>query len=175
LSVSEPLLARVPTRAAEVGVRYAGSLSASGGQGPYTWTASGLPGGLSVGTGGSISGTPTGVGSYPSQVTVTDANGNAKTTSVTFRVAPRLVISTKRVRSATVGSAYVFKFGTKGGVRPVRWSIVRGSLPAGLRLNAGKGTIAGTARAAGSARVTLRAKDAAGGISTKTFVVSASG
>jgi hypothetical protein len=44
-----------------------------------------------------------------------------------------------------------------------------------LRLNAGKGTIAGTARAAGSARVTLRAKDAAGGISTKTFVVSASG
>jgi hypothetical protein len=108
-------------------------------------------------------------------VTVTDANGNAKTTAVTFRVAPKLAISTKTVPSARVGGAYRFKLGTKGGVRPVRWSITRGALPAGLRLSAGKGTIAGIARAAVSARVTLKAKDAAGGSSTKTFVVSASG
>ena len=176
LNVSEPLAARVSRRAAEVGVRYVGSLSANGGQGPYTWTASGLPAGLSLGSSGSITGTPSSVGSYPSQVTVTDANGNSKTTAVTFRVAPKLVISTKSVRGASVGSAFSFRLGTKGGVRPVRWSIARGALPAGLRLNAVKGTIAGVARAAGSARVTLRAKDAAGGISTKTFVVvSASG
>ena len=97
LNVSEPLVARVSTRAAEVGVRYVGSLSATGGQGPYTWSASGLPAGLSVGSGGSITGTPTTVGSYPAQVTVTDANGNSKATAVTFRVAPKLVISTKRV------------------------------------------------------------------------------
>ncbi|MDX6401107.1 MAG: hypothetical protein QOF27_1713 [Gaiellaceae bacterium] len=175
LNVTEPLLARVSTRAAEVGVHYVGSLSATGGQGPYTWAASGLPSGLSVGDGGAITGTPSSTGSYPSQVTVTDANGNAKTTNVTFRVAPKLAISTKSVTAARVGSAYRFKLGTKGGVRPVRWSITRGALPTGLRLNAGKGTIAGTAGAAGSTRVTLRAKDAAGGISTKTFVVSASG
>jgi len=175
LSVTEPLVARVSTRAAEVGVRYAGSLSATGGQGPYTWTASGLPAGLSLGDSGSITGTPSGAGSYPAQVTVTDANGNAKTTAVTYRVAPKLAISTKSVRAARVGSAYRFKLGTKGGVQPVRWSIARGALPAGLRLNAGKGTIAGTARAAGSARVTLRARDAAGGSSTRTLVVSASG
>jgi hypothetical protein len=108
-------------------------------------------------------------------VTVTDANGNAKTTAVRYRVAPRLAISTKSVRAARVGSAYRFKLATKGGVQPVRWSMTRGALPAGLRLNAGKGTIAGIARAAGSARVTLRARDAAGGSSTKTLVVSASG
>lgn len=175
LNVSEPLAARVSRRAAEVGVRYVGSLSANGGQGPYTWTASGLPVGLSLGSSGSITGTPSSVGSYPSQVTVTDANGNSKTTAVTFRVAPKLVISTKSVRGASVGSAFSFRLGTKGGVRPVRWSIARGALPAGLRLNAVRGTIAGDPRAAGSARVTLRAKDAAGGISTKTFVVFASG
>jgi hypothetical protein len=173
LNVSEPLVARVSTRTAEVGVRYVGTLSATGGQGPYTWSASGLPAGLSVGSGGSITGTPTTVGSYPAQVTVTDANGNAKATSVTFRVAPKLVISTRRVASARVGSAYSFKLGTKGGAGSVRWTIVRGKLPAGLRLNARTGTIAGTARAAGTARVTVRARDAAGGISSKTFVVSA--
>jgi hypothetical protein len=108
-------------------------------------------------------------------VTVTDANGNAKTMAITYRVAPKLAISTKSVRTARVGSAYRFKLGTKGGVRPVRWSITRGVLPTGLTLNAGKGTIAGIARAAGRVRVTLRARDAAGGSSTKTLVVSASG
>lgn len=173
LNVAEPLVARVSNRMAEVGVRYVRTLSATGGQAPYTWSASGLPAGLSVGGGGSITGTPTSVGSYPSQVTVTDANGNSKTTSVTFRVAPKLVISTKSVRSATVGGAYAFRLGTKGGVLPVRWTIVRGKLPAGLALNARTGRIVGTARAAGSARVTIRAKDAAGGTSSKTFLVSA--
>jgi hypothetical protein len=171
LNVSEPLVAKVPTRAAEVGVRYVGSLSATGGQGPYTWSASGLPAGLSVAGGGSITGTPTSAGSYPAQVTVTDANGNAKATAVTFRVAPKLVISTKRVTAATVGTAYSFKLGTKGGVGSVRWTIVSGALPAGLMLNARTGAIVGTARAAGTAKVTVRAKDAAGGTSSKTFVV----
>jgi hypothetical protein len=173
LNVTEPLVARVSTRAAEVGVRYVGTLSATGGQGPYTWSASGLPAGLSLGSGGTIAGTPTTVGSYPAQVTVTDANGNTKATAVTFRVAPKLVISTNRVLSARVGTAYSFRLGTKGGAGSVRWTIVRGKLPAGLKLNARTGTIAGTARAAGTARVTVRARDAAGGISSKTFVVSA--
>jgi hypothetical protein len=126
-----------------------------------------------VGSGGSITGTPTTVGSYPAQVTVTDANGNSKATAVTFRVAPELVISTKRVVPARVGSAYSFKLGTTGGAGSVRWTIVRGKLPVGLKLNARTGTIAGTARAAGTARVTVRARDAAGGISSTTLVVSA--
>jgi hypothetical protein len=74
LNVFQPLVARVSTRPAEIGVRYVGTLSATGGQGPYTWSASGLPAGLTLGSaGGSITGTPTAVGSYPAQVTVTDA------------------------------------------------------------------------------------------------------
>ena len=102
LSVTEPLVARVSTRAAEVGVRYAGSLSATGGQGPYTWTASGLPAGLSLGDGGSITGTPSGAGSYPAQVTVTDANGNAKTTAVS--IASRRGSRSRRRASVRRGS-----------------------------------------------------------------------
>jgi hypothetical protein len=173
LNVSEPLVARVPTRAAEVGVRYAGSLSATGGQGPYTWSATGLPAGLTVGNSGTVTGTPVAAGSYQSQITVTDANGNIKTTDVTYRVAAKLVISTKRLSAATVGRSYVARLKVKGGVRPLRWTIVRGRLPAGLKLGARTGAIAGTARAAGSVRVTVRARDAAGGTATKTLLVSA--
>jgi hypothetical protein len=175
LSVLAPLSARVSRRAAEVRVPFTATLVGTGGQAPYTWSASGLPPGLGINAAGSISGTPTRTGSFAAQITVTDANGNAKPLSVRFTVAAALVITTKALPSATVGSAYRARLLTRAGVRPVRWSIVRGRLPAGLALNAGTGTIAGTARAAGSARVSIRATDAAGGKSTKVFVVSAVG
>jgi hypothetical protein len=175
LNVLAPLSARVSRRAAEVRVPFSATLVGRGGQGPYTWSATGLPPGLGVNAAGTISGTPTRTGSFAAQVTVRDANGNAKAIAVRFTVATRLAIATKRLPTAAVGSTYRFRLATTGGVRPVRWTILRGSLPAGLVLNARTGTIAGIARAAGSARVAIRATDAAGGKSAKTFVVSAAG
>jgi hypothetical protein len=175
LNVSAPLVTRISSRIAEVGVRYSGNASATGGQGPYTWSASGLPAGLAIAAGGSISGTPTNPGSYPAQVTVTDANGNATTMAVTFRVARKLTIATKALPAARVGAAYRFRLAASNGFRPVRWFVARGKLPARLRLDTRTGTITGTAHAAGSSRVSIRARDAAGGTATKTFVVSAVG
>ena len=42
---------------------------------PYTWSASGLPNGLSVSSGGALSGTPTETGTYNFNLTLTDAVG----------------------------------------------------------------------------------------------------
>jgi large repetitive protein len=175
LNVAQPLVARIPARIAEVGVGYSRMFSASGGQGPYTWSAAGLPPGLSLDRGGSLTGMPASPGAYPAQVTVTDANGNATTTNVTFRVARKLAISTGALPAARAGVAYRFRLATQNGFRPVRWAIVRGALPAGLRLDSRTGTISGVARAAGTGRVAIRARDAAGGTSTKTFLVTATG
>jgi hypothetical protein len=175
LNVSAPLVTRISSRIAEVGVRYAGTASATGGQGPYTWSASGLPAGLAIAAGGSISGTPTSPGSYPAKVTVTDANGNTTTMAVTFRVARKLAITTKALPAARVGAAYRFRLAVSNGFRPVRWFVARGKLPASLKLNTRTGTITGVAHVSGSSRVSIRARDAAGGTSTKTFVVSAVG
>jgi hypothetical protein len=173
LNVLGPLSARVSKRAAEVGVPFNATLTGTGGQAPYTWSASGLPPGLGIASPlGAVSGTPKQTGSFAAQITVTDANGNAKTMSVRFTVARKLAIATKTLPGASAGSIYRARLTTTGGVRPVRWSILRGHLPAGLALNARTGTIAGTARAAGSSRVAIRATDAAGGKSAKTFVVS---
>jgi prepilin-type N-terminal cleavage/methylation domain-containing protein len=57
------------------------SVAKSGGVGPYTWTAANLPTGLSISSSGSITGTPTALGSYSVTVTVADSSTQTATTS----------------------------------------------------------------------------------------------
>jgi len=174
LAVSTPLSVQLARRVAEAGVPYRSALTATGGQGPYTWAADGLPSGLTVDSSGSISGTVASAGTYPVHASVTDANGNSQTLDLNLRVARHLAIATRKLPAAAIGARYRAALSVSGGVRPVRWSIVAGKLAAGLRLDARKGTIAGSARSAGTTRLTVRARDAAGGIATKTFVLAAS-
>lgn len=64
----------------QFGVAYNASLTATGGTAPYTWSASGLPAGLTMGD-GVISGTPTASGSFTVTVTVTDSTSAVATAS----------------------------------------------------------------------------------------------
>ena len=68
-------------------VAYTTSLSATGGTAPYsyTFTSGTLPAGLSLSSGGTLSGTPTQAGTYNFTVTATDANSasGSRTYSVT--------------------------------------------------------------------------------------------
>jgi hypothetical protein len=62
-------------------------VTASGGDGgPYTWTATGLPPGLTISSGGAISGTPTETGGFKATVTATDAHGDKKSQAVTITI-----------------------------------------------------------------------------------------
>jgi hypothetical protein len=67
-----------------VGTAYAASFAASGGIAPYTFSASGLPAGLSMSAAGAISGTPTAPGAATIVVTVKDSS--AASTSRSFAV-----------------------------------------------------------------------------------------
>jgi hypothetical protein len=72
---------------ATVGSAYSTSFSASGGAPPYKFSESGtLPGGMSLTTGGKLSGTPAGAGLFPIAVTATDANGCRGTANLTLTV-----------------------------------------------------------------------------------------
>jgi len=67
------------------------TMTGSGGAGgPYTFTATGLPSGLGISTGGTISGTPTQSGTFPYTVTVTDKAGNKGTVNCSVTVAQAL-------------------------------------------------------------------------------------
>ncbi len=71
-------------------VPYVAKLSATGGDPPYTWSlASGsgpLPPGLSLSSGGLISGRPTSPGTFPFTVQVTDSEMNTATKNLTIKI-----------------------------------------------------------------------------------------
>ncbi|MEV0397464.1 trypsin-like serine protease [Polymorphospora rubra] len=76
-------------RSSTVGTAVSATHSASGGTAPYTWTATGLPAGLSISsTTGTVTGTPTTAGSYSVTVTATAAAGGSGSTSYTWTVNP---------------------------------------------------------------------------------------
>jgi 5'-nucleotidase len=62
------------------------TLQASGGASPYTWTATGLPAGVSVTSAGEVSGTPTEAGTFAVTATATDAAAATASTEFTIAV-----------------------------------------------------------------------------------------
>ncbi len=179
LTVRQPLVVKSPFGPAqrpssEVGIRLAKTFAATGGSGTYTWAlvSGALPPGVALDvTRGTIAGTPQAAGVFAFGVTATDSEGRVTTSAAALTVAPRLTIRTLRLKPAKVASAYLMKLATVGGVQPVKWSVVRGTLPPGLKLSQKTGTIAGSARQSGSFRVTLGARDALGAKSQKTLVL----
>jgi hypothetical protein len=128
----------------EVGVTYAPvTLSATGGVAPYTWTAIGsLPGGLTLSSDGSISGTPTQNGFFAFSVQVLDfGNNDTAGVPVTIPIVPRLTASLVPAcaTECTVELGCVSVCGTfgqvSGGVSPLTYGLTVGVLPAGTTLN----------------------------------------
>ena len=131
-----------------------------------------VPAGVTLNTStGTIAGTPQAAGVFAFGVTATDSEGRVTRSAAALTVAPRVTIRTLRLKPAKVASAYQMKLATVGGVQPVKWSLVSGKFPAGLKLSQKTGTISGTPRQSGTFRVTLGARDALGAKSQRTLVL----
>ena len=139
------------------------TLTAGGGQPPYRWsvTTGTLPPGLTLDPAfGHISGTPTSNGKYPFTLTVTDNQSNTATAnlSITVGAGVTITISPTTLTAGTVGTAYTATLTASGGTAPYTWSVVSGTLPTGLTLNA-TGGVSGTPTAAGNYSFTVQATD----------------
>ncbi len=180
LTIGAPTLSFTPTTltGGTVGAAYSQSISGSGGTAPYgsfTFASGGLPPGLSLGSGGTLSGTPTAAGTYTFTVSAQDSStgsgpysGTSSTISLTIG-APTLSLSpgAGALTAAARGSAYSQTFSTSGGTSPYTYSITAGSLPAGLTLSSG-GILSGTPTAEGGFSFTVTATDSSGGTQYST-------
>jgi large repetitive protein len=154
--------------AGTVGVAYSAGLAASGGVPPYTFAASGLPGGLGV-SGPSITGTPTATGSFNVTVTVTDSAKTTATATLGLTIAaPALTVTTTALANGTVGTAYSAGLAASGGVPPYTFAAT--GLPGGLSVS---GTsITGTPTAAGTSNVTVIVTDSAKTTATASLTLT---
>jgi hypothetical protein len=160
--------------AGTVGVPYSQPLAATGGLPPYTWQLTGgsLPGGLTLASYGTISGTPTTAGTFTFQVTVTDSQQNTASGSVSIKINPALTITTTSLPGGTVGTSYTATtLAATGGTPPYTWSVVSGALPTGLSLSSA-GVITGTPTAAGTFSFTLQVTDSVQATATETYSVT---
>lgn len=153
-----------------LGAAYSQTVSALGGTGPYVYTVSSgtLPAGLSLNAAsGLINGTPTALNAGVTfSVAATDANGCSGTRNYTVAVnCPAITITPASLTGGVVGSAYSQTLVGSGVVGPYSsWTVISGTLPSGLTLNASTGVISGTPTASASpaTTITVRANDANG-------------
>jgi hypothetical protein len=166
VAAGPPTITTASVSGGQVGVAYSQTITASGGAGGYSFavTSGSLPGGLSLSSGGLISGTPTAGGSYTFTVTVTDSSSNTATktySSVAF-AAPTITVAPSFPANQNVGQATSLTFTASGGTGTYTYAVTAGSLPAGITLSS-SGVMSGTATEGGTFNFTITATDSSTG------------
>ncbi|WP_433725363.1 putative Ig domain-containing protein [Actinoplanes sp. CA-051413] len=117
-------------------------LAATGGWLPRTWTQTGLPPGLTLDPGtGTITGTPTTVGSSSVTVVVTDRDSKTDDATFTWAIAQPPALTSPGDQTSRIGIGVNLAIAVTGGHTPRVWSAT--GLPAGLTINTSTGVITG--------------------------------
>jgi len=154
----------------QVGIAYPNvAPESTGGTAPVTWSAVGLPDGLTIDATGTVSGTPTVAGTFTVALTARDAVAATAAGTSTIVVNPVLAVSTTALPGGQVGVAYSAELAPSGGTAPFTWSVT--TLPAGLTVDPGTGVVSGTPSAAGSSTVVATVTDAVGAQSSATYTI----
>lgn len=153
-----------------VGVAYSQAITGSGGTAPYTFalTAGTLPPGMMLSSGGVLSGTPTGGGTYAFTIRATDASRTGSgpysgSRSYTFTIAaPTITLGPATLPTGTIGAAYSQTVTASGGTSPYTYAVTAGALPSGLTLSS-TGVLSGTPTDGSTSPFTITATDVSTG------------
>ena len=163
-----------PLPATSVNASYNVVLEAVGGVLPYTWSENSpfnpLPPGLTLSSGGTITGLPSAAGNYSVAIRVTDTEGAAVVKTFDIVVNDALTILTiSPLPAARVQEPYGGTFLAAGGVPPYTWAIVGGAFPSGLDFDTQTSTISGMLTEPGTSVFTVRVTDSMGTTFDKEF------
>ena len=147
---------------------YSQTLSASGGTSPYTYTltSGAFPSGLSISSGGVISGTVTAAaqnGTYSITVTATDHAGLTGTVTDSLTVnPPAIALAALSPANPTGDTTWAALASASGGVGPYAYALSSGALPSSLSLNTSTGGFTGTESGPGTFTFGITATDSHG-------------
>ena len=83
-----------------------------------------------------------------------------------------LIITTTSLPNGVSNTVYTAMLAADGGTTPYTWSMISGTLPAGLTLNSGSGVIGGTSTISGTFRFTVQVSDAGNRIASKVLSIT---
>jgi hypothetical protein len=106
-----------------------------------------------------------GVGTFGENLNLTLVPGSGVTPPST------LVLETSNLPEGVVGLAYSQALAATGGTAPYTWSVTKGTLPPGLKLQSSSGVISGTLTTAGSSTFTVQVKDSGKQSATGIFTI----
>lgn len=156
------------------GYSFSQTISASGGTSPYTFSviSGSLPGGLTLSSSGTISGTPYSNDTSYFTVQAQDAQGytGSQSYSITISSAPTISISPPSLPNGVSGNYYSENLSASGGSGSYSFSITSGSLPSGLYLSGG--TIYGYPNSAGTSSFTVQATDSQGFPGSRSYSIT---
>lgn len=158
-------VAVVGAQSSAVGQKVTLANTAQGGTAPYTWSAAGLPAGLSIDRAtGTVSGTTTVAGSGSVTVTATDAAGVSGSVTFAWTVGDSgggtLSLASPGGQTVYVGRAFSLQLKAAGGTGARTFTAT--GLPAGLSVGRATGLISGTPTTWGLAGSRVTVTDSAG-------------
>ncbi|WP_250901836.1 MULTISPECIES: putative Ig domain-containing protein [unclassified Dyella] len=175
-TVNAPAITLTPSTlpAGSGGVAYSQTITASGGNGGYTFSlsAGALPAGIALSSAGIVSGTPTTPGTYNFTVKATDGFGFTGSQAYTVTVnTPTIVITPTTLAAFTGSVAYNQPLTASGGNGGYTFSLLSGALPPGIALSS-TGVISGTPTTAGPYSFTVKATDGFGFSGSQAYTVT---
>ena len=176
LTVTDPLTftSSMDLGRSTVGAYLAKALAVSGGALPYTYamTDGVLPGGITLAANGTLTGTPTTIGTYTFTVQVTDAEGRIGSMQYSIRIMTALLLTTTRLADGIVNATYQQLLTAMGGFGPYKWSVSSGTLPPNLSLDPASGVLSGTPTVSTRQSLVIMVTDADGRISYQDYILN---